>query len=243
MLKFLVRTAFNAAKKPGRFLMARVNRLRFRCMTVEERFNHIYEANHWESDESRSGVGSTLQYTANLRNCLPSLLEAHGIKKMLDAPCGDFNWMRHVLPFANIDYTGGDLVSAMINENNNKYKSDSVRFVVLDMLCNDLPAVDVLMCRDLLFHLSDSDIHKVLKNFALSGIPLLFTSNHINNLSFSNSNIISGGFRRIDLFSAPYNFPRDPLSRILDYVHPYPPREMCLFTREQVIFSISNWGF
>ena len=44
----------------------------------------------------RSGPGSSLVQTATIRRDIPALLASLGIRSFLDAPCGDFNWMRHV---------------------------------------------------------------------------------------------------------------------------------------------------
>src|SRR3712207_7875432 len=48
------------------------------------------------SHESYSGRGSELGATESLRSYLPQLFERLNIKTFLDAPCGDWNWMRQV---------------------------------------------------------------------------------------------------------------------------------------------------
>jgi hypothetical protein len=35
---------------------------------------------------------------------------------MLDAPCGDFNWMKEV-DLSAVHYTGGDIVEPLVNSN------------------------------------------------------------------------------------------------------------------------------
>jgi hypothetical protein len=59
-------------------------------------FERIYEENRWLSCESRSGRGSTFNYTKPLRRSLAKCLKNLNVKVFLDAPCGDFNWMQHV---------------------------------------------------------------------------------------------------------------------------------------------------
>ena len=39
------------------------------------KFKYIYDKNIWSSEESVSGIGSTLEYTKNLRNHLPHLFK------------------------------------------------------------------------------------------------------------------------------------------------------------------------
>src|SRR5688572_32614789 len=78
-------------------------------ISLEERFALIYQTNLWFDAESRSGTGSSLESTARLRESLPPWplrLNAH---RLLEVPCGDFNWMSHV-DLSRIEYTGGDIV-------------------------------------------------------------------------------------------------------------------------------------
>jgi hypothetical protein len=63
---------------------------------AKEVFTHHYQQNEWGDQESISGPGSTLEYTANLRAKLPELCERLGVRPLLDAPCGDFNWVREI---------------------------------------------------------------------------------------------------------------------------------------------------
>ena len=48
-------------------------------------FTTIYRENHWQSAESRSGVGSEMGRTQNIRLRLPWLIEALGVRSLLDA--------------------------------------------------------------------------------------------------------------------------------------------------------------
>jgi hypothetical protein len=204
---------------------------------IEERFTEIYKkkAWHFSSDESSSGAGSSFDYTANLRRELPHLVKKYSIKSLFDAPCGDFNWMRHFLQEAEIDYVGGDIVAPLIAANTSKYANQRTRFVHLDLTRDAFPACDLMICRDCLFHLSFRDTGLVLQNFVAAKIPYLLTTTHINRSGFKNRDIVTGDYRLIDLFAPPYTFPSDVLSRIADWKEPDPPREMCLWTRDHII--------
>ncbi len=59
-------------------------------------FRRIYTRNAWGSKGSVSGSGSESEFTASLRVTLPDLLRELGVRSVLDAPCGDFNWMQGV---------------------------------------------------------------------------------------------------------------------------------------------------
>src|ERR1700683_3686127 len=62
----------------------------------KRRFSAIYATNYWRNGESRSGLGSSLAQTEAVRAALPTLCRDLGISSMLDIPCGDLNWIRHV---------------------------------------------------------------------------------------------------------------------------------------------------
>jgi len=183
----------------------------------EDRFARIYSTNHWNNPESSSGEGSTLENTHSLRQALPDIFLKHSVHRCLDAPCGDFNWMKSVLEETEIEYVGGDIVRPLIEQNNERYGADSIRFVHLDITTDQLPGADLMICRDCLFHLSFEDIRLFFGQFLKSGIPLLLTSSHSNvGAAFQNADIRTGDFRAIDLFSKPFGFSRDILEQIDD---------------------------
>lgn len=209
--------------------------------SIEERFTWIYQNNHWGSCESASGTGSTLVYTKNLRKELPDLLKIYSIKSIFDAPCGDFNWMRHLLPNISVKYIGGDIVKPLIDELSLQYGNEKISFIHFDLVNEMPPSVDLMICRDCLFHLSYKDIHSVLRNFLESGIPYILTTTHVNNGSFVNVDISTGDFRLIDLAAYPFNFPANPIASIDDFIPPDPERKMCLYTREQIGLAVSSF--
>ena len=201
--------------------------------TSEQIFTEIYEHNGWGGEESRSGLGSELSYTEELRHKLPILLTQFGVTRILDAPCGDFNWMQHVVPRLGIEYIGGDIVKDMVVRNQQRFGTSRISFRHLDIVKDPLPASDLMMVRDCLFHLSHDDIFTFLENFCSSDIDLLLTTTHLP-ADGDNYDVSTGGFRFIHLFSPPFFFPHPPLFRIEDWVPPYPEREMCLFSKPQV---------
>ena len=185
----------------------------------EDRFTKIYSSNHWNSSESRSGEGSTLENTQNIRAELPRILDLYKIKKMLDAPCGDFNWMQHVTKNTSIKYIGGDIVKPLIKYNLSKYGDKDTTFTHLDLTKNTLPTVDLLFCRDCLFHLSYKDILLVLNNFLVSSIPYLMTTSSAapNGPRIENSDIATSDWRLIDFFTEPFSLRQcDVLESISD---------------------------
>jgi hypothetical protein len=181
----------------------------FKTKSVEERFNRIYSTNYWLDNESRSGTGSNLRSTENIRFHLPKILEKFNIKKLFDAPCGDFNWMSQVLKSVEIDYLGSDIVKDLI-VSNKKYENNKIKFSKLDIIVDKLPVSDLMICRDCLFHFSYKDIFLFLNNFLSSDIKYLLLTGHLNTKhKFENKDIVTGDFRKIDLFSKPFNFEKN----------------------------------
>jgi hypothetical protein len=197
-------------------------------------FENIMALNRWSGDESRSGPGSTLAYTRHLRPHLESFIKDFQIGAMFDAPCGDFNWMREVAFPQGFSYLGGDIASSLIENNQIAYAGEGRQFVAFDVVNDVFPDSDLWFCRDCLFHLPEALIFKALRNFSRSNIKFLMMTNHINASGFVNTDIPAGEFRLVDFFAEPFNLPGDVLFRVEDYIDPFPPREMCVWTREQV---------
>lgn len=205
------------------------------------KFTEIYKNKSWGPGESVSGAGSSIEYTAQIRTALPIIFNEFKIRTLFDAPCGDFNWMKEVIVPSDIEYLGGDIVKELVIENTKKFNLDRIRFQQFDITKQDFPNADLWICRDCFIHLSYEDILLSLKNFCKSEIKYLLTTTHINDNRFKNSNIESGGFRFIDLFSKPFSFPREILYRFNDFNPPYKPAEMVLLSREQVCEIIENF--
>lgn len=177
---------------------------------MEQTFAPFYQENRWGDAESVSGPGSNLARTAKLRRELPGLLEAMGVRTLLDAPCGDFNWIKHT-QLGIEQYIGVDVVPDLITRNQQLYGNNERRFVVLDLTRDELPRVDVILCRDCLIHFSHRHIAAALKNFKRSGSTYLLTNSYP--LWRDNANIRTGDFRHLNLALPPFNFP-PPLKHI-----------------------------
>lgn len=203
--------------------------------SLEDRFTVIWKRNAWGSRESISGNGSTIANTESIRRFLPIVFEEFAIKSILDIPCGDFNWMRLVDGMTGISYLGGDIVAPLISKLNENYASETIRFVQLDITTDSLPKSDLVINRDCLFHLSYADINNALMRFCESGSKYLLSTSHDNLSNFKNTDIQSGGFRLIDLFESPFNFPRNFYFEIPEPGEgSFPPRKLYLWDQNQI---------
>jgi len=175
-------------------------------------FSHIRQVNLWQSTESVSGRGSELDCTASIRSALPLLFEKFGITSMLDAPCGDFNWMQHV-PRSGIQYTGMDVVPELIDRNQQRYGTATTRFVSGDITRDTLPTVDLIMSRDCLVHLSLQDGCRALNQFKQSGSCYLLVTTYPE--TQKNKDTPTGSWKPLNLCRPPFNLP-SPLMLLPD---------------------------
>jgi glycosyltransferase involved in cell wall biosynthesis len=176
-------------------------------------FTNIYQNNSWNSLESKSGTGSTLNNTKKLRRELVTIVNALGIDSMIDCPCGDFLWMKEIIDDLNIRYYSGvDIVEDLIKINNLNYSGNKCTFGVKNLIVDQIGAYDLIFCRDCLVHLSEASIKKVLNNFLVSKAKfIMLTTFTKSNRTFVN--IKDGQWRPINLELAPFKLP-EPLALI-----------------------------
>ena len=148
--------------------------------------------------------------TRVVRAELPGLIESLGVETLLDAPCGDYYWMRS-LNLKLKRYVGADIVPALVRANQENYASDIVLFRNLDITRDELPPSDLILCRDCLVHLPLQAALDALHNFKRSGSRYLLTTTYPNLLNTNKQLIITGNWRPIDLTLAPFSLPAPTL--------------------------------
>lgn len=182
-------------------------------------FDWIYQSNKWGSSESRSGKGSDLLQSEGVRTGLPALWQELGVHSILDLPCGDMNWLG-TLDLSGYDYTGVDIVEALIENNRAAYPEH--RFLQLD-ICHDLlPAADFLLCRDLFVHLCFDDIKLAIENLHRSPVRYLCCTTFTE--IEQNQDKLTGKHRRLNMCQPPFNWP-EPAFLIADGAAGVPPRQ------------------
>jgi hypothetical protein len=195
-------------------------------------FNVIFRHNYWGSKQSRSGMGSEIDFAKKYRAGLSKQLRERGFQKIFDAPCGDLNWMVHLITETEINYSGGDISSLVIDDVLKRNPSLDLR--VFDITLDTFPEVDAWHCRDCLFHLPTDFIRRALINFSKSTIPFALITSYRARLMHHNLDVGFGGFRFLDLERAPFFLPT-PMARIPDFVVGSEfPRYVCLWSREQI---------
>lgn len=211
--------------------------------TLLQKFSTIYKINYWSDSESVSGPGSNEKNTKKLINKINKIIKNYSVMSIVDAPCGDLNWMKNFLNKQKIKYVGIDIVANLIRLNKEKFSSNNISFYRSDITSKIIPDCDLLISRDFLFHLSYNDIKKFLKNLLKSNIKYFLTSNHFHpgyKKNFKNRDIISGDFRKINLFESPFNFEKK-YERIINDNCDGEKKYLILFNKKQILRFLENF--
>ena len=191
-----MRPIWNVARRIGGRLLRRADHAAI--------FGEIYRRNEWGDGESVSGPGSTRARGAVISADVIALLRGLDAQVLLDAPCGDFNWVADVADSVP-EYVGVDVVAALIDANVARHATARRRFLRADVSRDSLPAADVILCRDCLVHFSHRDVWTTLENFRRSGARWLLTTTFVSRAS--NAGIRTGAWQPLNLEAAPFRFP------------------------------------
>lgn len=159
--------------------------------------------------ETACGYGSTLAATETLREALPLLLARLGIDVLLDAPCGDCNWIGKV-DLGSCHYIGIDNSAKHLATARENFWGADLRTV--DIVSGELPKADAVLCRDFLQHLPVGRALAVLRNFLTTGARWFLLTSHDYD---ENGDTTLGGFSPYNLTLPPFGFP-PPLESIED---------------------------
>ena len=144
--------------------------MRISSKTTEEVFTDIYLNNRWggNAGELCSGGGS---HDDNIADAYCALIAGHaaefgfGSAAFVDLGCGDMRIGRRLIPLCG-SYTGVDVVKMLVQRHQDELASDSVGFHHLDITEDDLPDGDVCFVRQVLQHLSNDQILRILPKLA-----------------------------------------------------------------------------
>lgn len=128
-------------------------------------FTLIYKTNYWGGRTSRSGKGSDPDKVMPLIAGFVEFVHAQGIESVVDLGCGDLGWMQTVVDEIG-EYTGVDIVHELLEWDRVHYPNCT--FIEDDVTRMVPPKVDLVLCRDVLCHLSAEDARCLLSNVARS---------------------------------------------------------------------------
>ena len=138
-------------------------------------FQGAYGNGQWglEKDtEFFSGAGSRGDCASVYVERISIIIESHSRESdrplsVVDLGCGDFSVGRELLKRTeNMKYIGCDIVPELIQAHTANVKDPRVSFRELDIVTGDLPDGDICLVREVLQHLCNSDVSRVLRKLA-----------------------------------------------------------------------------
>lgn len=125
-----------------------------------------------------------------------------------DLGCGDFNVGKKFVSFTK-KYIGVDIVPDLIERNKNRFQAENLSFQCLDLATDELPKGDCAIIRQVLQHLSNHEIQKILQK--LSAYQYVILTEHLPSGDFvpNKDKIASQGIRLkqqsgINLIESPF---------------------------------------
>ncbi|MCF8465088.1 MAG: class I SAM-dependent methyltransferase [Flavobacteriales bacterium] len=127
-----------------------------------------------------------------------------------DLGCGDFNVGKNLVKHTK-NYVAVDIVQELITHNNKMFNEENLVFACVDVAVDELPAADCAILRQVLQHLSNAEVHRIVEK--LSQYTYIILTEHVPEGTFTpNKDILSGqGIRLkqqsgINLLAPPFNF-------------------------------------
>ncbi|MDC6365794.1 MULTISPECIES: class I SAM-dependent methyltransferase [Flavobacteriaceae] len=176
--------------------------------------SQIYEQGLWGKNTSLfySGSGSH-----NSELVEPYVKAVQSFLKSFESPisvadlgCGDFNVGRQLMTYAE-KYIAVDIVKELIDFNQNSFQLPNLEFQCLDIATDPLPNADCAILRQVLQHLSNTEVKKIVDK--LYKYQYVILTEHLPLGDFvPNRDIVSGQGTRlkkksgVDVHAAPFNF-------------------------------------
>ncbi|MEP3238481.1 MAG: class I SAM-dependent methyltransferase [Flavobacteriaceae bacterium] len=183
----------------------------------------VYEAKLWGGNgfDFYSGYGSHHpELVEPYVDVIQSFLRSFESQlTVCDLGCGDFN-VGAALVANTKKYIAVDIVENLINFNKSKFQSPNLEFHCLDIAKDDLPLADCAILRQVLQHLSNSEISNIVDK--LYDFKYVVLTEHLPQGNFSpNTDIISGqGIRLkkqsgVDLCNSPFHLKAKETKQLL----------------------------
>jgi len=178
---------------------------------------------------SGSGSGSDLgPATEASLAFLAEVITRFNVTRMLDAPCGEVNWLFHAWETDSLKlYVGVDIVPDTIRMNRLRFQHHTNKYFYLwDFVTCPIPRMadqgeqhmtfDLVHMRHVIQHLPPDKGVQVMRHVARSGAKYLMSTTYIcgqRPCASANKAISDGGMRYNSLAKPPYNFPKPLMCR------------------------------
>ncbi|MDH7445775.1 class I SAM-dependent methyltransferase [Aquimarina sp. 2201CG14-23] len=181
---------------------------------TKDAMKQVYEMKLWgdHNSEFYSGIGShhpeiIQPYIEVITSFLKSFKNPITV---CDLGCGDFNVGKALVKHTK-KYIAIDIVDDLIKRNKETFKEENLAFDCLDIATDDLPSGDCVLLRQVLQHLSNTEVQNIVTK--LADFKYVILTEHVPEGTFTpNKDIISGqGIRLkkqsgLNLLVSPFNF-------------------------------------
>lgn len=161
---------------------------------TQQVMQQVYALNLWGKNDSEfySGEGSHHPDLVNpYIDVVKTFLKSFKSPLVVcDLGCGDFNIGKQLVKYSK-QYIALDIVPELIAYNASIFKADNLQFKCVDIATDNLPKADIVIIRQVLQHLSNKEIHNIVKK--LSNYKYIIITEHLPEGDFiPNKDIISG---------------------------------------------------
>jgi hypothetical protein len=170
-LKSLIKTLLPEKLKRG--IGSLLINHRERCLgrlSVLEAFDEVYRLGMWKQGGAYSGLGSEGPLADRYVELVLDYAARYNLRTAVDGGCGDFSVGSRLAPSFD-RYIALDASGRIIETNRKRYADltkQHVSFGIADMTSMVFPQVDLILIRQVLQHLTNAQIERILANIEAS---------------------------------------------------------------------------
>jgi len=160
MIRNMLRSAYR------RFWVVPKTQRTYKDLSIAETFQRIYSTKSWgdQGMPFSSGAGSRGPVAERYSGFVIQFIRDYQVQSMVDLGCGDYAVGSRIVAATGVRYTGIDVVPDLIEHHRRTVTDARVQFQQADISSDPLPPADLCLVRQVLQHLSNDEIRKVLAN-------------------------------------------------------------------------------
>jgi hypothetical protein len=167
-------------------------------MSNESRFTDVYEKSRWFWRGTMSGEGSAWSECEHLAQWLESEVD-QGMRSVLDMGCGDLEWISRCASVTGgkVEYFGVDVVPTLIAHHRRIFPW--FKGEVRDL--EEMPKIeaDIVILKDVLFHLCNGAAGQILMNVNAGTWRRLLVSTHLGANNVDRRGLTQGKMAALDV--------------------------------------------
>lgn len=153
----------------------------------------------WDSGkpETKCGGGSKVSENIDTILFMDAIIETYRPVTIVDLGCGDFNWMRFV-DLSDAYYLGCDWV---FHNDMTIHEADNINFVKCNIAEFKIPSCSIIVCKDVLIHMTNEQTMAVLGNIRKSKSKFLLATSY----DVPDNNRVINNYAPLNMEKDPFN--------------------------------------